>query len=453
MRLTQGQARKARQASHHRHRSLVISTWRVLITGWSSIYGRNSVSLSRRQRWPSLLDFTGKILYYNCSIISRELKVGKGSFQMHIHSVLHRRLTIVVLVTLLLLAASLRGAAAPVAHPAAANAGWQEVGASSASGGSISDNSRFSVLPSVAIAWEGTSYALWSDDSSRDDESYVWCCNESSWEEVGTDLEAIDKGIDVDVTVDVDGEPRHGTGCNLGASEYLSSAPIAVDISGPETGIVNVAYTFTATVSPVTVTQPITYVWEATGQLAIIHTGSDLDDTAIFTWTIPSSKVIAVTATNAVGMVTNTHVITIRSGYNIFMPIIFGTYCGPDNYEPNDSCEQAYGSLNPGQTYQSWISCHDAATYKKSDYFYIDINTTSAINIYLTNIPVSTDYDLYLYRNPSDDPNNPAAVSNRYGNEPETISYSPPATGRYYIRVYAYSGYSTSPYSLRVIYD
>ena len=138
-----------------------------------------------------------------------------------------------------------------------------------------------------------------------------------------------------------------------------------------------------------------------------------------------------------------------------FLPIVMRGYCGcgPDNYEPNDSCNQAYGSLTSGQTYQSYISCCDVATYKKSDYFYIDISTTNAINIYLTDIPAGTDYDLCLYRNPSDDPNNPAACSRNDGNSPEMISYNPPATGRYYIRVYAHSGYSASPYSLQVTYD
>jgi hypothetical protein len=109
--------------------------------------------------------------------------------------------------------------------------------------------------------------------------------------------------------------------------------------------------------------------------------------------------------------------------------------------------------LTSGQTYPSWISWCDRNTYKKSDYFYIDISTTNAINVYLTDIPTGTDYDLYLYRSCSDDPNNPADESRKPGSSPETISYSPLATGRYYIRVYAYSGYSTSPYSLRVTYD
>jgi hypothetical protein len=141
--------------------------------------------------------------------------------------------------------------------------------------------------------------------------------------------------------------------------------------------------------------------------------------------------------------------------HSIYLPLVMKDFYGygPDSYEPNNSCEQAHGSLNPSQIYQSWISDYDLATYKKSDYFYVDIITANTINIYLTDIPAGTDYDLYLYRNPIDDPNNPAAVSNEYGNEPETILYNPPATGRYYIRVHSYSGYSASPYSLRVTYD
>ena len=141
--------------------------------------------------------------------------------------------------------------------------------------------------------------------------------------------------------------------------------------------------------------------------------------------------------------------------HSIYLPLVMKSYyhCDLENYEPNNWCDQAYGPLTSGPTYQSWISNCDLATYKKSDYFYIDISKTNTINIYLTDIPAGTDYDLYLYRNPSDDPNNPAAKSRELDNSSETISYNPPATGRYYIRVYAYSGYSTSPYSLQVTYD
>jgi len=134
----------------------------------------------------------------------------------------------------------------------------------------------------------------------------------------------------------------------------------------------------------------------------------------------------------------------------VFLPIAVKNYC-TDNYEPNDSCDQAYGPLTSGQTYQSWITQCDLATLK-SDYFYIDVSTTNVINIYLTNILPPTDYDLYLYKNPCDHSENPVGKSEGRGSS-ETISYSPPATGRYYIRVYSYSGYSTSPYLLTVTYD
>jgi hypothetical protein len=138
----------------------------------------------------------------------------------------------------------------------------------------------------------------------------------------------------------------------------------------------------------------------------------------------------------------------------VYLPLVMKAYCscGPDNYEPNDWCDQAYGPLESGRTYDSYISCCDLTTYKKSDYFYVDISTTNAINIYLTDIPAGTDYDLYLYQNPGDDPNNPAAKAEGYGSS-ETLPYTPLATGRYYIRVYGFSGSSASPYSLRVTYD
>jgi hypothetical protein len=46
-----------------------------------------------------------------------------------------------------------------------------------------------------------------------------------------------------------------------------------VTLTGPATGNVGVEGTFTATVLPTGVIQPITYIWQATGQIPITHTG------------------------------------------------------------------------------------------------------------------------------------------------------------------------------------
>ncbi len=50
---------------------------------------------------------------------------------------------------------------------------WVEVGAGSASGGGISRNSGVSTSPSLAIAPDGTVYAIWTDDSSGNSEIYA----------------------------------------------------------------------------------------------------------------------------------------------------------------------------------------------------------------------------------------------------------------------------------------
>jgi hypothetical protein len=62
---------------------------------------------------------------------------------------------------------------------------WEEVGAGSASGGGISNNSGNSYYPSMAIAPDGRSYVAWEDWSDGNWEIYVRRWNGSSWEEVG----------------------------------------------------------------------------------------------------------------------------------------------------------------------------------------------------------------------------------------------------------------------------
>jgi len=111
-----------------------------------------------------------------------------------------------------------------------------------------------------------------------------------------------------------------------------------------------------------------------------------------------------------------------------------------NNYEPNNfRCSTTF-ALNSGTPIQSYICASDDI----DDYYYIEVTTLSPITVRLTNIPIRTDYDLYLYYGGS-----LVAESNNYGNASEEIYYTPSQTGRYYVRVYPYSGHSLSPYTLQ----
>lgn len=112
-------------------------------------------------------------------------------------------------------------------------------------------------------------------------------------------------------------EPDQGLSVNL--------VPPSLIISGPTTGTVNTPYTFTTTITPSvgTALLPITYTWQATGQITETHTGAGLGDTNSFTWNSPGNQVITVTATNQQNIFTgslvigdvlsDTHIITITA--------------------------------------------------------------------------------------------------------------------------------------------
>ena len=104
--------------------------------------------------------------------------------------------------------------------------------------------------------------------------------------------------------------------------------PDSVVINGLTAGVVNTAYTFTATVNPPTVTTPITYVWRATGQSPVTNTG-ELTNTVAFTWSTPALQAITITAANAGGIVTDTHTILISTHpqtYTVYLPAVFKSY-------------------------------------------------------------------------------------------------------------------------------
>ena len=152
-------------------------------------------------------------------------------------------------------------------------------------------------------------------------------------------IDAGDKDVPGLPETDFDGEPRVMNGrVDVGADEYPAPTvpPTEVTIGGPTTGIVNDAYTFTATVSPLTATQPVTYLWQATGQSPVTHVGG-LSDTVGFTWSISGTWVITLTAANVEGAANANHSITIAD-----------SSADGDAYEPDDTCAQASALATSG---------------------------------------------------------------------------------------------------------
>jgi ELWxxDGT repeat protein len=91
----------------------------------------------------------------------------------------------------------------------------------------------------------------------------------------------------------------------------IQPPPPEVSIGGPITGIAGRNNIFTAAVSPITDTLPITYVWQADGQTTVTHT-SGMTDTAMFSWSTLGTRAVTVTASNSNGLISSdTHTITI----------------------------------------------------------------------------------------------------------------------------------------------
>lgn len=114
-----------------------------------------------------------------------------------------------------------------------------------------------------------------------------------------------------------------------------------------------------------------------------------------------------------------------------------------DPYEPNDTFDQAYGPLDPNQAYSAYFPDEN----DPDDYYWIEVTTLSRINVQLL-VPDALDLDLWVY----DADRNLVAGSSRIGpGLDESVRYRPEATGKYYIRIYRFSGSSkTDAYTLVV---
>lgn len=117
------------------------------------------------------------------------------------------------------------------------------------------------------------------------------------------------------------------------AGTVSMTRPVTITIVGPITATLSGAglvpaglpYPITATVSPITASWPITYVWQATHQQPISHTAQS-SDTAIFTWLDPGLVTITLTIKNQGGMMLLQKVIQVVPNYYLYLPIILSPH-------------------------------------------------------------------------------------------------------------------------------
>ena len=128
-------------------------------------------------------------------------------------------------------------------------------------------------------------------------------------------------------TFDVPGVyPYH---CNVHISMHgvvvvlLPQSPAGVSLDGPSAGMDSVPYIFTAAVSPMTATLPITYVWQTGGQPPVTHSGGGLTDTIVLSWTanLTGAQWITATASNTAGNALGSHLIIIDP-LQVYLPLI-----------------------------------------------------------------------------------------------------------------------------------
>jgi len=115
------------------------------------------------------------------------------------------------------------------------------------------------------------------------------------------------------------------TASNEGGSASASHA-IQIDtyvpclaLSGPRSVWPGVTVTFTATVTPLTTTLPLTYTWVVDGQSPITQTNG-LVDTASYAWLAPGVYELTVTATGPDGVASDTTTVVVIAS-RLFLPI------------------------------------------------------------------------------------------------------------------------------------
>lgn len=182
------------------------------------------------------------------------------------------------------------------------------------------DNQR----PYGLVVYENYLYLVFSNLSTGTE---VWRTSDgNSWQQVNNDgwgdannsiADYYDRGATIFNSSLFIGTMNGITG---GQIWQLLFSPDSVTISGPTSGELEHGYIYTGTVSPITTTLPMTYLWEATDYAPFTMTGG-ITETIIYNWANPGTKLITLTACNGAGTASNTYTVIIAP-YKIYLPII-----------------------------------------------------------------------------------------------------------------------------------
>lgn len=89
-------------------------------------------------------------------------------------------------------------------------------------------------------------------------------------------------------------------------NQARAAMPARVEINGNRKGKSQKEHSFVAHIQSLSVSQPLTYTWETTEHVSLIHT-SGLSDTATFYWESEGPQLITVTVTTPEGILTSKH--------------------------------------------------------------------------------------------------------------------------------------------------
>ncbi len=151
-------------------------------------------------------------------------------------------------------------------------------------------------------------YAYDLEDGTLDDADLGWSSNRDG--ALGTGEQVLTSLSPGQHTVTFTATDSDNNAAAAQVSITVNVSLAEVQLTGSVTGFVQSAYVFTASVSPISTTLPLTYTWQASGQSQIVHS-ADWTDTVTYTWNAVGEQTIAVAASNSVGVVTSTHTITI----------------------------------------------------------------------------------------------------------------------------------------------